>query len=81
VLGVESEIRQKLNAYLRGDLALADFRAWLIQRTWNETDTPEMAHAISYYMDEAASGNLSERKLDEELRRLAASRAAAVARR
>lgn len=77
---MEAEIRDKLSAYLRGDVTLKELRAWLAQRTWNQEDVPKVAYAAAYFIDEAASGNVSKSKLDDELRRLAA-RQAAVARR
>jgi hypothetical protein len=79
---VESEIREKLASYLRGEMSLEGFREWLVGRTWNRSDAPAVAHEIAYFIDEAASGNCSRTKLDRELRRLSAvaDRAVEVAR-
>ena len=69
---MEQEIRDQLDAYLRGQLSLEDFRAWLLERTWDNPHAPQVAHAIEYFMDEASSGHLSLKEMKEELRQLAA---------
>lgn len=71
---MEREIRERLSAYLQGEITLEDFRAWLIDQVWDKPDAPKVAHAIEYLIDEAALGNLSRSRLDVELRDLARQR-------
>lgn len=70
---MEAEVRERLDIYLRGDGTLDDLRRWLVERTWGNPDAPELAHAVEYLLDEAASGTFSRKQLDRELRVLLAA--------
>jgi hypothetical protein len=72
---VERDIRERLGAYLQGEITLVDFREWLSDQTWDNPDAPKVAHAIEYVIDEAALGNLSRSQMDAALRELVAQRA------
>jgi hypothetical protein len=72
---VEQEIRAALEAYLRGDLSLRDLRSWLLERTVEGSNAPQVAYAIEYLIDEAASGNFSRKQLDSELTAIAHAKA------
>jgi len=73
---VEASIREALDAYLRGDTSLKDFRSWLLDRTLDNPGAPPVAHAIEYFIDEALSGSYTTGELKDELRALARVRAA-----
>jgi len=71
----EDKIREALVAYLRGDINLSNFRELLLGVTIDNAEAPQLAHAIEFFLDEAASGQLQKPALDEELRRLVHVRA------
>jgi hypothetical protein len=64
---VEEEIRQQLEAYLRGALSLEEFRSWLLERTWDNPSVPKIAHEVEFLIDEAALGGLSRKQMDARL--------------
>lgn len=76
---MEHEIREALNAYLRGQLSLKDFQAWLVERTWDSPNAPRLAHEIEYLIDETTSGNLDLPDLNARLHAVAASDPAVLA--
>ena len=71
---MEQDIRERLGAYLQGEITRVDFREWLSDQTWDNPDAPKVAHAIEYVIDEAALGRLSRSQLDAALRELMAQR-------
>lgn len=69
----ESQIREKLGRYLRGDLSLDPFEDWLAQSSWDmHKDSSEEAQglvsAIELRLAEHSSGHLNESALKDELR-------------
>jgi len=71
----ESQIREKLGRYLRGDLPLDRFEDWIAQSSWNmhkDSDQPsqKLASAIELRLAEHSSGHLDECALRDELRQL-----------
>ena len=71
----ESQIREKLGRYLRGELPLDRFEDWIAQSSWNmhkDSDQPsqKLASAIELRLAEHSSGHLDESALRDELRQL-----------
>jgi hypothetical protein len=71
----ESQIREKLGRYLRGEWALEQFEDWIAQSSWNmHKDSDELAQklasAIELRLAEHSSGHLDECALRDELRQL-----------
>ena len=65
------DVNEALDAYLRGELSLEELRNGLMVLTLESGDVPPLAHAIEYFMDEAASNALTFVELDQELIALA----------
>jgi hypothetical protein len=69
----ESQIREQIGHYLRGDISLDVFEDWLVQRSWNmHKDSNEaaqkLASAVELRLAEHSSGHLDEAALRDELR-------------
>ncbi len=69
----ESQIREQLGHYLRGDISLDVFEDWLVQRSWNmHKDSDEAAQKLASQIElrlaEHSSGHLDEAALREEFR-------------
>lgn len=69
----ESQIREQLGHYLRGDIPLDVFEDWLVQRSWNmHKDSDEAAQSLASKIElrlaEHSSGHLDENALHEELK-------------
>lgn len=74
---LDQTIREQLARYLRGDMSLAEFEAWLIPETWelspkSDHKTYELATEITLRIAEFTSGDWSEDELRGALRRLQA---------
>jgi hypothetical protein len=72
----ESQIREKLGRYLRGDVSLDSFEDWLVERSWgmhkdSQESAQRLASAIELRLAEHSSGHLGERELKDELRQFA----------
>lgn len=67
----EEEIRGALNAYLSGRWSLDDLSAWLIGRTWDNDQTPELARRVELLIAENDLGHRDD--LAADLRALAAT--------
>jgi len=71
----ESQIREKIGRYLRGELSLDHFEDWIAQASWNmHKDSDEraqkIASAVELRLAEHSSEHLDENSLREELRQL-----------
>jgi hypothetical protein len=70
---LDIEVRQKLAAYLRSELAFPKFKKWFIARTWdvesqgNGNDV-ELAHSIHIRLIEFSNGDWTEDELKGMLR-------------
>ncbi|HEV2464551.1 MAG TPA: hypothetical protein VGT04_12175 [Acidobacteriaceae bacterium] len=69
----ESQIRQQLGRYLRGNISLDVFEDWLVQRSWNmHKDSDEAAQKLASQIElrlaEHSSGHLDEEAMREEFR-------------
>jgi hypothetical protein len=69
----ESQIREQIGHYLRGDISMDVFEDWLVQRSWNmHKDSNEaaqkLASAVELRLAEHSSGHLDEQGLRDELR-------------
>jgi hypothetical protein len=74
---LDQTIRKELDRYLRGDISLAEFEAWLIPETWDlspqsDPKAHELATGITLRIAEFTSGDWSEDELRHQLRRLQA---------
>ena len=69
---LETTIRDQLISYLRGDLSLDEFTAWLVGATWNvenvgEAGASQLAYAIELALTEHSSGLLTVDELRRDL--------------
>lgn len=69
---LDQEIQQRLDWYLRGELSLADFEAWLIPATWDLSPQSDLAAhglatAITLRIAEFTNGGWTEDDLRREL--------------
>ena len=67
----ESEVRERLLAFLRGDLSLDDFEDWLVISSWDmhldsEPGAQELVWAIELALSEHSSRHLSYDGLEQE---------------
>lgn len=72
---LDQTIQMRLGWYLRGDLSLAEFEAWLVPATWDlspqsDSAAHELATAITLRIAEFTNGDWTEAELREELERL-----------
>lgn len=69
---LDQEIQQQLDWYLRGDISLADFEAWLVPATWDispqsDSAAQDLATAITLRVAEFTKGDWTEDELRAEL--------------
>lgn len=69
---LDQEIQQRLDWYLRGDVSLADFEAWLVPATWDISPQSDpaahgLATAITLRIAEFTNGGWIEDDLRREL--------------
>ena len=69
----EAEIRERVAAFLTGELTLDDFEDWLAQNTWNlqpegNEHSYRMTHAIEHRLFLYSDNQLNEEGLRDELR-------------
>jgi hypothetical protein len=72
---LDHEIQQQLGWYLRGEISLADFEAWLVPATWDVSPQSDpaahgLATAITLRIAEFTNGDWSEDELRRELDQL-----------
>lgn len=72
----ESQIRERLAAFLTNAIPLDEFEDWLVQNSWNmhqdsDPAAQELAGAIDLRLSEHSSGHLRENQLRDELISLA----------
>jgi hypothetical protein len=72
----ESQIREQIGHYLRGEISLDAFEDWLVQRSWNmhkdsAGDAQRLVSAVELRLAEHSSGHLDENALRAELQTFA----------
>lgn len=66
------EIRERLAAYLRGDIALREFADWVLSVAWNANEEKDpsaarLAYEIEILLFETSNGDRTEDELRQEL--------------
>lgn len=72
---LDQEIQQRLDWYLRGDMSLAEFEAWLVPAAWDispqsDSVAHDLAMAITLRIAEFTNGDWTEDELRAELEEL-----------
>lgn len=69
---IETEIRNRALDYLSGEIALADFEAWLVPATWDLDDRDRgamgLAHGLQLVLAERSRGHLRDTSFREHIR-------------
>jgi hypothetical protein len=66
----EDDVKREISNYVDGRASLEQLDTWLTERTWNDPETPRLAHEAQLLISEATQGHRDD--LAQDLRRLAA---------